>query len=312
VTRADPGRIEAKLAAAIQDRYRIEREVGRGAMARVYLAIQAGSGRQVAVKLLPPETATTVNAERFLREIAVTRTLEHPNILQLIDSGVDDGLYWYVMPFLSGETIRETIQARGLMAVGDAFRILDQVGSGLAYAHVKGIIHRDLKPENIMVSEGQALIVDFGLARALDEQSNLTGTGMPLGTPAYMSPEQISGAADADARSDLYSLACVAYEMLTGRPPFVGTTVVHLLQGHLALTPDPPSQHRRDLGPAIDAALLKALAKAPEARQTSVDQFLAELRLGGSASAAPAPAPPPPPPETKQGPGLLGRLFGKR
>ena len=244
----------ARLAAAVEGRYRIEKEAGRGAMARVYQAVELRSGRHVAVKLLSPELATGTNAERFLREIALTKTLDHPNILPLIDSGADDGLYWYVMPFVSGETIREVLVARGLMAIPDALQIVAQVGGALTYAHAKGIVHRDLKPENIMISDGRALIVDFGLARALDVQSNLTGTGMPLGTPAYMSPEQITGAADADARADLYSFACVVYELLTGRPPFVGTTVVQLLQGHLGMVPDLPSRHRQQLGGAIDAA----------------------------------------------------------
>lgn len=307
---SDPAVLLARLATAIEGRYRIEKEAGRGAMARVYQAVEVATGRSVAIKLLPPETATATNAERFLREITVTKTLEHPNILALLDSGVDDGLYWYVMPFVSGETIREALATRGLMAIPDALRIVAQVGSGLSYAHSKGIIHRDLKPENVMISEGQALVVDFGLARALDVQSNLTGTGMPLGTPAYMSPEQITGAADADARADLYSFACVAYEMLAGRPPFVGTTVLQLLQGHLALPPDPPSRHRRELGPAIDAALLKALAKAPAGRHASVEEFVAEITNGQERQVA-SPAPPAAPPDPPK-PGLFGRLFGKR
>jgi serine/threonine-protein kinase len=172
-----------------------------------------------------------------------------------------------------------------------------------------GVIHRDLKPENIMVREGRALVLDFGLARALDVQSNLTGSGMPLGTPAYMSPEQILGAADAGASADLYSLACVTYEMLTGRPPFVGAGVVNVLQGHLRLTPAPPSHHRREIHRGIDAAILRALAKTPEARQGSVDQFVAELAEPPADGSA---RPPAPPVETRPAPGLLGRLFGKR
>ena len=299
-----------RLATAVEGRYRIEKEAGRGAMARVYQAVELQSGRPVAIKLLPPEMATATNAERFLREIALTKTLEHPNILPLIDSGAADGLYWYVMPFVSGETIREVLVARGLMAIPDALQIVAQVGGALTYAHAKGIVHRDLKPENIMIADGRAMIVDFGLARALDVQSNLTGTGMPLGTPAYMSPEQITGAADADARADLYSFACVVYELLTGRPPFVGTTVLQLLQGHLSMVPDPPSRHRQQLGGAIDAALRKALEKRPEARQASVDQFLAEIAGGGSGAEGNAATPPAA--AARQGAGLLGRLFGKR
>ncbi|MDX2061126.1 MAG: serine/threonine-protein kinase [Gemmatimonadales bacterium] len=305
MTSANPEVMLARLARAVESRYLIEKEAGRGSMARVYQAVELATNRPVAIKLLPPEAATTTNAERFLREISLTRTLDHPNILPLIDSGTDDGLYWYVMPFLAGETIREALAARGLMAVPDVLRLAAQVGAALSYAHAKGIIHRDLKPENIMIGDGRALVLDFGLARALDVQSNLTGTGMPLGTPAYMSPEQIVGAADAGAPADLYSMACVVYEMMAGRPPFVGSTVVHLLQGHLTLPPDPPSRHRRDVPPTVDAALLKALAKSPTDRQPSVDQFVAELT--GAAAAAPALTPDPRP-----NPGLLARLFGKR
>lgn len=306
---SDPGVMMARLATAIEGRYRIEKEAGRGAMARVYQAVEVLTGRRVAIKLLPPDAATTTNAERFQREISVTKTLDHPNILALIDSGAGDGLYWYVMPFVAGETVREALVTRGLMAIPDALQIVAQVGSALTYAHGKGIVHRDLKPENIMISEGRALVVDFGLARALDVQSNLTGTGMPLGTPAYMSPEQITGAADADPRADLYSFACVGYEMLTGRPPFVGTTVLQLLQGHLGQVPDPPSRHRQELGPRIDAALLKALEKRPEARQASVDQFLTELTVGETGAPA---NPPTASPAARQSAGLFGRLFGKR
>lgn len=295
----------ARLAMATAGRYQIEKEAGRGAMARVYQAVQVGSNQRVAIKLLPAEAATATNAERFLREIAVTKSLEHPGILSLIDSGASDGLYWYVMPFVAGETVREILVARGLMSIADAHRITAQVGRALAYAHDNGIVHRDLKPENIMVSDGQALVVDFGLARALDVQSNLTGAGMPLGTPAYMSPEQISGASDADARADLYSFACVVYEMLTGRPPFVGTTVLHLLQGHLSLVPDPPSRHRREIDPATDAAVIKALGKSPGNRQSSVAQFMAELGDGGSKAQSLTPAP-------REPTGFLGRLFGRR
>jgi serine/threonine protein kinase len=306
VTGGSASAILARLAAALEGRYRIEKEAGRGSMARVYQATAVDSGRPVAIKLLPPETATPANAERFLREIALTRTLDHPNILPLIDSGLTDGLSWYVMPFVAGETVRSAITVRGLMPIPEALGIVTQAGAALSYAHARGIIHRDLKPENIMIAEGRVLVVDFGLARVLDLQSNLTGTGMPLGTPAYMSPEQITGAADVDARADLYGLACVTYEMLTGRPPFVGGSVVQLLQGHLSLPPDPPSRHRKSIGPAIDAALLKALGKTASARQATVDQFVADL-----VAESPPPGADPTPPAPRPS-GLFGRLFGNR
>lgn len=293
--------LQQRLSAALATRYRIEAEAGRGAMARIYRAVALDSGRPVAVKLLPPETATASNAERFLREISLTRTLDHPNILPLIDSGATDGLLWYVMPFVEGETLRETSGNRGLLAVADAVAIVRQVADGLDYAHARGVVHRDLKPENVMVTGSKALILDFGLARALDLDSKLTGTGMPLGTPAYMSPEQITGAAGVDARADIYGLACVAYEMLTGRPPFVGTSVVHLLQGHLTVSPEPPSRFRSELSPPVDAAFATALAKSPADRHPTAGAFAQAL---GDPAEVVAPVSGP-----ASQPGLLARLF---
>lgn len=301
MTGPGPGVLLERLARAVAARYRIEKEVGRGSMARVYQAREVGTDRVVAVKLLPPEMATEANAERFHREIRFAGTLDHPNILRLIDSGSGDGLHWYVMPLVQGDTIRDLVKLRGLLPIPETVEIVTQVGSALSYAHGKGIVHRDLKPENIMVAEGRAMVVDFGLGRAVDGQSNLTGMGMPLGTPAYMSPEQILGAATVDGRADIYSLGCVVYEMVTGRPPFVGSTVIQLLQGHLTGTPDPPSWHRQDLPQAIDAALLKALAKEPAARYASPDLFVAEL--AGPGGPGPTPSRPS---------GLLRRLFGGR
>ena len=299
-----PAKLQAQLTEVLKDSYRIEKELGRGSMARVYLAHDLKTDRPVAVKLLPPELATATNAERFLREVAFAKELDHPGILPLIDSGSGDGLCWYVMPVVDGITIRDRLKEQGLPPISEALRLTAQVGSALAYAHEKGIVHRDLKPENIMIANGQALLVDFGLARAVGAESNLTGLGMPLGTPTYMSPEQITGATDVDLRADIYSFACVVYELFTGRPPFIGTTVVQLLQAHMAMTPEPPSRHRAGLGPTIDAAILKALAKDPDQRQGTVGRFVADLGPGSEAA-----APPPPPTEAK---GFLGRLFGKR
>ena len=306
MTSATSAKLLAQLAEQLKDSYRIEKELGRGSMARVYLAHDLANDRRVAVKLLPPELATATNAERFLREVAFAKDLDHPSILPLLDSGSAAGLCWYVMPVVDGETMREQLRSKGLPEIDEALRLTAQVGDALAYAHGKGIVHRDLKPENIMIAGGRALVVDFGLARAVGAESNLTGMGMPLGTPTYMSPEQITGAADVDLRADIYSFACVVYELLTGRPPFVGTTVVQMLQAHMMMTPDPPSRHRSGIGPAIDTALLTALAKSPDDRQDSVGRFIADL---GTVSAAPTAATPP-----AEGPskGFLGRLFGKR
>jgi len=298
VTPSDSAAIRERLAAALAPKYRVETEAGRGAMARIYRATALDTGRAVAVKLLPPEAATGANAERFLREIDLTRNLDHPNILPLLDSGAGDGLLWYLMPFVEGETIRDALKARGVMAVADAVAIAREVADGLDYAHARGVVHRDLKPDNVMLTEGRAVILDFGLARALDLDSKLTGTGMPLGTPAYMSPEQITGAAGVDARSDVYGFGCVVYEMVTGRPPFSGNSVVQLLQGHLSRIPEPPSRVRTEVPPAVDGALARALAKEPKERFASAGAFAAALAQG--------PAEP-----TGSAPGLLRRLFGR-
>ena len=309
----DPAaRLLALLTEQLADRYRIERELGRGSMSRVYLAHDLRHDRPVAVKLLPPELAIGTNPDRFLREVAFARDLVHPGIVPLIDSGSENGLCWYVMPVVAGETVRDRLRREGLPSIEDALRITIQAGEALAYAHGKGIVHRDLKPENIMIADGRAMVVDFGLARAIGSESNLTGTGMPLGTPTYMSPEQITGAAEAGVPADVYSFGCVVYEMLTGRPPFLGRNVVDLLKAHLSQQPEPPSRHRREIGPAIDAALLTALAKEPAGRQPGIERFLADLR---AATPAPAPAPPPPAPPPQpapESPGFLGRLFGRR
>ncbi len=304
-----PAKLQAQLTEALKDSYRIEKELGRGSMARVYLAHDLRTNRPVAVKLLPPELATATNAERFLREVAFAKDLNHPGILPLIDSGSGDGLCWYVMPVVDGITFRDRLKTQGIPAISETLRLAAQVGSALAYAHEKGIVHRDLKPENIMIANSQALLVDFGLARAVGAESNLTGLGMPLGTPTYMSPEQITGAADVDLRADIYSFACVIYEMFTGRPPFLGTTVVQLLQAHMAVTPEPPSRHRAGLGPAIDAAILKALAKDPDQRQGTVDRFIKDLGTAPEPASGPAPVAPAADSGSK---GFLGRLFGKR
>ena len=299
MTGGAPAKLQAQLTEHLKDSYRIEKELGRGSMARVYLAHDLKADRPVAVKLLPPELATATNAERFLREVAFAKDLDHPSIVPVLDSGSGDGLCWYVMPVVDGETIRERLRTQGLPSIDDTLRLAGQAGAALAYAHTKGIVHRDLKPENIMISGGRAMIVDFGLARAVGSDSNLTGLGMPLGTPTYMSPEQITGATDVDLRADIYSFACVVYEMLTGRPPFVGTTVVQLLQAHMAVTPEAPSRHRPGIGPAIDAAILKALAKSPDQRQSAIDQFVADLGTAPSRAESGSK-------------GFLGRLFGKR
>src|SRR5205085_2935816 len=213
----------ARLRGALADRYAIDRELGHGGTATVYLAQDLKHGRAVAVKVLRPELAAALGAERFLREIEIAARLTHPHILPLHDSGEADGSLYYVMPFVEGESLRDRLNRERQMSVGDSVRIASEIASALQYAHTQNIIHRDIKPENILLESDHAVLADFGIARAVTsvaDSEQLTQTGMSLGTPGYMSPEQALGEKHIDGRSDQYSLACVLYEMLCGQPPF--------------------------------------------------------------------------------------------
>src|SRR5881296_3426105 len=215
-----------RLTAALAGRYAIERELGAGGMATVYLARDLKHDRDVALKVLRPELAAVLGAERFLQEIRISARLDHPHILTLIDSGESDGFVWYVLPYVRGESLREKLTREQQLSIEEAVRIATQVASALDYAHHHGVIHRDIKPENILLHEGEAMVADFGIALALTEAAEtcLTATGVSLGTPQYMSPEQATGERHLDARSDVYSLAAVLYEMLAGVPPYAGST----------------------------------------------------------------------------------------
>jgi serine/threonine-protein kinase len=285
--------------------YDVERELARGAMARVYVA-RTPDGHEVALKVLPPELASASNAERFLREIRITSDLAHPNILPLLDSGVTGRYCWYVMPLLHGDSLRARLKDGGPLAPADMLVLAGQVGPALTYAHRQGVVHRDMKPENVMQSEGRWVVLDFGLARAVESNTGLTGTGMPLGTPAYMSPEQITGAESVDARADIYGFGCVLYEALTGRPPFVARSIVEVLRAHMDATPAAPSSVKPGLPMAFDAPILRALAKDPAARPQTADELVAELAVGVVAPDSAADAPDP---ERR---GLLERLLGRR
>src|SRR4026209_36120 len=216
----------AQLSAALADRYRIEREVGAGGMATVYLAQDLKHDRKVAIKVLRPELAAVIGAERFLREIKTIANLQHPHILGLIDSGEVNGTAYYVMPFVEGESLRDRLAREKMLPVGDAMRIATEVASALDYAHRHGVIHRDIKPENILLHDGSALVADFGIALAASKAggTSITENGMSVGTPHYMSPEQAMGEREITARSDIYALGAVTYEMLIGEPPFSGPT----------------------------------------------------------------------------------------
>ena len=218
--------LQERLGTALRGRYRIERELGRGGMAIVYLAEDLKHGRRVAIKVLRPELAHELGVDRFLREIRIAAGLSHPNILSVFDSGEADDLLYFVMPYVAGETLRDRLRKEGALPLDEAVRVTGEIGEALDRAHEAGIVHRDIKPGNILVESGHALVADFGVARAVDAAGGerLTRTGVAVGTPTYISPEQLSGDREEDARSDVYSLACLAYEMLAGAPPFSGSS----------------------------------------------------------------------------------------
>jgi serine/threonine protein kinase/tetratricopeptide (TPR) repeat protein len=264
---------------ALADRYSMERELGGGGMATVYLAEDLKHRRKVAVKVLRPELAASLGSERFLREIEVTAQLNHPHILPLLDSGVANGFLFYVMPYVEGETLRGRIVREGQLPLDDALEITREVAAALAYAHSQGVIHRDIKPENILLSVGEAVVADFGIARAVTEAGgeHLTETGISIGTPAYMSPEQASADPKLDGRSDIYSLACVLYEMLAGEPPYTGPTAQAIVAKKFSEAVPRLSVVRERVPTGVQAAVDRALAKAPADRFGTVAEFVAAL-----------------------------------
>jgi Tol biopolymer transport system component/tRNA A-37 threonylcarbamoyl transferase component Bud32 len=268
-----------RLSAALADRYRIERELGQGGMAIVYLAEDLKHHRKVAVKVLRPELAAVLGSERFLREIETTASLHHPHILALYDSGESAGFLYYVMPFVEGESLRNRLDRERQLPLDDALQIAREVADALSYAHTRAVIHRDIKPENILLESGHAIVADFGIAKAVVAAGaeTLTQTGISIGTPQYMSPEQAAGQKDIDGRSDLYSLACVLYEMLTGQPPFSGPTVESVVRQHMVNEARPVSQLRPAVPPAIADVVTRALAKNPADRFSPAAHFAAAL-----------------------------------
>ncbi len=263
---------------ALGDRYRVEREIGRGGMAVVYLAQDRRHSRAVAIKVLRSELGTVIAPQRFNREIGIAAQLTHPNIVPLYDSGAAGELLYYVMPFINGESLRDRLRREGQLPIDDAVSITCDVASALQYSHTLGLVHRDIKPENILLEGGRTIVTDFGIARAIDSVGNdkLTQTGLSLGTPAYMSPEQAS-AGSVDARSDIYSLGCVLYEMLAGSPPFGGENARAIIARKMV--DRLPSLHvvRETVSPALEDVLSKALARSPADRFASADQFSAAL-----------------------------------
>ena len=282
----------SRLTAALADRYRIERELGAGGMATVYLAHDLKHDRDVAIKVLHPELGAALGGERFLSAIKTTAKLQHPHILPLLDSGDADGLLYYVMPLATGETLRARLERERQLPIDDALRIAREVADALGAAHALGIIHRDIKPENILLQGGHAIVADFGIALAVQSAggARMTQTGLSLGTPQYMSPEQAMGERVIDARADIYALGAVTYEMLTGDPPFTGNSVQAIVAKVMNERPAPPRVLRDTVPPRVEAAVMRALAKLPADRPADAAAFTA-LLAGDSAIDAYAPPP---------------------
>jgi eukaryotic-like serine/threonine-protein kinase len=269
-----------RLKASLAGRYRIERELGQGGMATVYLAEDLKHDRKVAIKVLRPELAAVIGAQRFLAEIKTTANLQHPHILPLHDSGEVNGTVYYVMPFVEGESLRDRLTREKQLSIAEVVRIATEVAGALDYAHRHRVIHRDIKPENILLHDGQALVVDFGIALAVsksDGGTRMTETGMSLGTPHYMSPEQAMGERDLDARTDVYALGCVAYEMLVGEPPFSGPTAQAIIAKVMTERPTAPSATRDTVPEGVEDAVLRAISKLPVDRFATAAEFAASL-----------------------------------
>jgi serine/threonine protein kinase/tetratricopeptide (TPR) repeat protein len=281
--------LQSRLQAALGDAYRIERELARGGMSRLFLATEVSLNRQVVVKLLPPEMASEVSAARFKQEIEVVAQLQHPHVLPVHAAGSKDDLIYYVMPYVAGESLRHRLNEEGKLPLEEAMLILTEVADALAFAHERGVVHRDIKPENILLQQGHAVLTDFGVARAVEQargEARLTEVGMAVGTPGYMSPEQASGETNLDARSDVYALAVVGYEMLAGEQPFTGPNAQAVLAAHLTENPMPVAEKRPDVPAALDSAISRALAKQPSARFQTATEFRDALRLSAATPTA--------------------------
>jgi formylglycine-generating enzyme required for sulfatase activity/dienelactone hydrolase len=268
-----------QLNAALAGRYEIERELGHGGMATVYLAKDLRHSRVVAIKVLNRELALAIGSERFIREISIAAQLQHPHILTLIDSGEADGFLYYVMPYVKGESLRSKIARDGALPASEATRLFREIVDALAHAHKHGMVHRDIKPDNVMISDRHALVVDFGVAKAMGDavgQHTLTTAGMSLGTPAYMAPEQVTAEADIDQRADIYAAGIVAYEMLAGKPPFTGNAQ-QVMSAHMVTPPTPLSKVEPSVPEALSRIVMKCLEKQRDARFQTADELLTEL-----------------------------------
>jgi serine/threonine protein kinase/tetratricopeptide (TPR) repeat protein len=270
----------ARLNTSLVGRYRIERELGAGGMATVYLAEDFKHDRHVALKVLREDLSASLGKERFVREVKVAAALQHPHILPLYDSGEADGLLFYVMPFVDGQSLREKLVKEGELSVNDAVRVLRDVADALSEAHKHGVVHRDLKPENVMLRGRHALVTDFGVAKALSDATgahSLTTAGIALGTPTYMSPEQATADPHLDQRADIYAFGVIAYELLTGRPPFSGSSPQQTLAAHVTVTPEPVTAHRATIPPALASLVMRCLEKNPADRWQHAEDLIPPL-----------------------------------
>jgi Tol biopolymer transport system component/tRNA A-37 threonylcarbamoyl transferase component Bud32 len=282
-----------RLATALQDRYKILRRLGEGGMATVYLAEDLKHEREVAIKVLKPELAAALGPDRFLREIRIAANLTHPHILPLHDSGETDGFLYYVMPFIDGQTLRERIDKEGELPVSEVVRIVRGVIDALAFAHSKGVVHRDIKPDNVMLAGGHAIVADFGVAKAVSEAKGgdqLTTAGVALGTPAYMAPEQATADPNLDHRADIYALGAMAYELLTGRPPFMGASPQAILAAHVTDQVEPVTKYRDQVSGELEAVVMKCLAKKPADRWQWAGDIVPYLETMATSSGGLTPA----------------------
>ena len=301
--------LRTQLQSALGTAYTIEREMGGGGMSRVFLAQETALGRKVVVKVLPPDLGAGVNAQRFDREVQLAARLQQAQIVPVLSAGEMDGIPYYVMPFVEGESLRARLARDGKLPITEVVSIVRDVARALAYAHERGVVHRDIKPDNVLLSGGSAVVTDFGIAKAITaarasaQETGVTQLGTSVGTPAYMSPEQAAGDPSVDHRADIYSLGCMAYELLAGAPPFAGRTVQRTLAAHLTETPRPVSELRSDTPPALAALVMQSLAKEPADRPQSAGAVLAALDAASSGSMASLQ------PSLLSGPGALGRAL---
>jgi len=292
--------LQTRLQHALGDAYHLEKELGGGGMSRVFVARETRLGRQVVIKVLPPEMSAGVNVERFEREIQLAARLQHPHVVALLTAGADGDLLYYVMPFIKGESLRAKLAREGELPVGEAARILRDVADALAYAHSEGVVHRDIKPDNVLISANHALVADFGVAKAVTASSgevSLTSLGVALGTPAYMAPEQAAAEPNVDHRADIYAFGALAYEMLTGRPPFNAPTAQQVLAAHVTQAPEPVTAHRATVPASMAELIMRCLAKKPADRWQRADELRAQLEAivtptgGGMTPTATQPVP---------------------